>query len=39
MMPEQKTWRILLDGKGTATEPLLAEEIASRVWLGGYELL
>lgn len=37
-MTEPKTWRILLDGGGSATEPLRAEEIAARVWSGGYEL-
>jgi hypothetical protein len=37
-MPEPKTWRILID-EGTPTEPLGADEIARRVWSGGYELL
>jgi hypothetical protein len=36
---EPKTWRVLLDGKGAATPPLRADEIASRLWSGGYELL
>jgi hypothetical protein len=38
-MLEPKTWRVLLDGKGAATEPLSADEIVTRVWSGGYELL
>ena len=38
-MREPKTWRVLLDGEGAATQPLRADEIVNRVWSGGYELL
>ena len=38
-MSEIKTWRILIDPKGTSSPPLLAEEIAARLWTGDTRLL
>lgn len=37
-MTDVKTWRLLTDGDGGATEPLRAEEIAARLWAGDSEL-
>ena len=38
-MPDVKTWRVLIDGDGGATEPLRAEQIADRLWAGSSNLL
>lgn len=38
-MAETQTWRVLTDAKGNVSEPLVAGEIASRLWSGDKTLV